>query len=471
MRKFLFFLVILMVIIGGVVVLTWKDLFSIRLSPVVQDKDSAVSFLSGELFKQVLGLDAPRTYLVLYLNNTELRPGGGFIGAYAVVKMSKAVPDIIKVEGTEILDNLAPRDFVSVPPAPVEKYLKVSRLNFRDSNWSPDFAVSAIQALNLYKKERGANADEITAVIGITPTVMENVLKIIGPITADGIEFTSANFTEKLEYEVEYDYEKRGISFSDRKQILADLTAAVISKLRNSILTHWSDYWKLANAMLDQKQVILFSTETELQKFAVGKKWAGIMNRADGDYLLWADANLGALKTDAVMDRELSYKIYKNDQGEWLGEAAMTYNHLGKFDWRTSQYLDYARVYLPMGSQFVSVSGQELVDYPLTHPADQGDENGFQWFGTFVKVYPGKEKVLTFKFKLADTVLKSIESGSYKLLAQKQIGTIANTLTLDLNFGKTLTYGNPSETKEHLGDVKYQLNTDLLVDRVFEVKF
>ena len=72
-----------------------------------------------------MGNTAPQTYLVLFLNNTELRPAGGFIGAYAVVKIDKSKPQIIKVEGTEILDNLAPKDFPAVPVLP-RRFLKNS---------------------------------------------------------------------------------------------------------------------------------------------------------------------------------------------------------------------------------------------------------------------------------------------------------------------------------------------------------
>src|SRR5438045_4135675 len=60
-----------------------------------------------DLVSEALGMSSPKTYLVLLLNNTELRPGGGFIGAYAVVQFDKAVPHILKVEGSEILDNAA----------------------------------------------------------------------------------------------------------------------------------------------------------------------------------------------------------------------------------------------------------------------------------------------------------------------------------------------------------------------------
>ena len=93
--------------------------------PVVDGQTPVViSDAAGANFVQTFfGMEEPQTFLVLFLNNTELRPAGGFIGTYSVIKMDKAKPQVIKVEGTEILDNLAPKNFPSVPPMPINKYL------------------------------------------------------------------------------------------------------------------------------------------------------------------------------------------------------------------------------------------------------------------------------------------------------------------------------------------------------------
>src|SRR3989339_325475 len=135
-----------------------------------------------------------------------------------VVKMENGKPQILKVEGTEILDGKSPQ-FDSIPPIQLTKNLKIETWKFRDSNWSPDFGVSTQKALELYEKENGLEAKQIDAVIGITPTVFENILQILGPIAINGIEFNYDNFTEKLEYEVEYGYNEKGIDFRERKKL------------------------------------------------------------------------------------------------------------------------------------------------------------------------------------------------------------------------------------------------------------
>lgn len=436
------------------------------------------------LMQKILGFDRPQTYLILFLNNTELRPAGGFIGAYSVVKLEKGIPGILKVEGTELLDNLAPQDFLSVPPEPLQKYLSIKRWGFRDSNWSPDFASSSVKALELFKKEKGTAADDISAVIGITPTLLEEILKISGPIFVNGEEFNAQNFTEKLEYEVEFGYADKGLDFDSRKKILADLTHALLARMRGDMLKHWPRYLDLGQRMLSEKHILAYSQFTDAQAVLLAKNWGGTMRPTDRDYVLWADANLASLKTDKVMERELVYSISPTSSGKYIGVVKMKYANQGSFTKFTTRYRTYARVFLPVGSQFISVS--ENLPPPaggvplVAGKVDQGVENGRQWFGTFTIIEPGKTKELVWQFYLAPQIVEQIlgrgQSASggknfYSLLVQKQSGTIAHALTLDLNFGKDIASATPSEAAIDSGNQNYSLKTDLRVDREFRINF
>lgn len=427
------------------------------------------------VLQEVLGYSQPRTYLLLFLNNTELRPGGGFIGAYAVVRIDKGSPQILKVEGTEILDNYAPQDALLDPPAPLKKYLLISKWAFRDSNWSPDFASSSVQSLEMFKLENGTAAGQIDAVIGFTPTVLEGILKISGPITVDGEQFTADNFTDKMEYEVEYGYYQRGLPPSQRKQVLADLAKALMAKLKTDIMGNWGKYLALGQNMLAQKQIAAYSSYSQAEQVLVAKGWAGEMKQTAGDYILWADANLGALKTDKVVVRNLSYSFSPTSSpagqaGNIIADLKMDYKNTGNYGKFTTVYRDYARIYVPIGSRFISVSGSSK-DIGAPGTVDQGIENGRQWFGTFIAINPGETGELEWHFYLAPGIVSQIQNKTYSLLVQKQIGTIGNGLTLSLDFGKDiLLSAYPGESSAQYGDSRYSYNTDLSIDRQFDVK-
>jgi hypothetical protein len=471
MRKILLFFVLLFSATITVAVL-WSFLETESLRKVIVStvsKQITQNTTEANLLQSVLGFDRAHTYLFLFLNNTELRPAGGFIGSYAVINVDQGKPRLIKVEGTEILDNTAPK-FESTPPDALQTYLGIEKWSFRDSNWNPDFTYSAEKSLELYKKEKGTSANDIEGVIGFTPTVIEEFLRIVGPIQVNGEEFNADNFTEKLEYEVEYGFAKRGITFSERKRMLADLTSALLAKVKTDILKNGTAYWKLGERLLKEKQIVVYSPNVDWQKVIVNRDRAGEMKQTTDDYLLWTDANLGALKTDVAIKRALSLQInLKNDSYE--ARATMQYKHVGRADWRISRYRTYSRIYVPLGSKIIKVEGKFKNAKGVEGAYDQGEENGRQWFGAFTTVEPGKTVTLTFVYTLSPEVTSQAVLGKYNLLLQKQIGTIAPPLTLELDFGKKLKTATPGEATEKWGDNKYNLVTDLNHDRMFNLEF
>lgn len=419
----------------------------------------------------------PVTVLVLLQNNTELRPGGGFIGAYAVLSFSSDGAKIEVVEGSERLDARTPDTWMPVPPAPIKKYLGVDRWYFRDSNWSPDFGVSAQKALELYRAEGGALAEKIDAVVGITPTVFEEFLDLIGPIFVDGLSFTADSAVETLEYEVEYGFDARGIVFADRKGILESLARELLQQTARFALRDPLHGTKLlidrVIRLVQQKQIVLFVPDPHtLAALDIDQQLyqevSGQISEPVGDVVLWVDANLGALKTDHAMERSLSYALapqaaaHPAERPGFLASASMHYRHTGSFDWRTTRYLTYARLFVPKGSVLVSVNdGGRMLPLPQV---DQGEELDMQWFGTFVKIEPGTERTVDFIYRLPDQITEQIEAGRYRLDVIKQIGVLPYELTIDLDFG--MTRGSETEERVYRRTMEVAKDVRLEVERI-----
>jgi hypothetical protein len=149
----------------------------------------------------------------------------------------------------------------------------------------------------------------------------------------------------------------------------------------------------------------------------------------------------------------------------------MTYKHSGEIDWRTSRYRTYARVYAPVGSRLISASKLDSSGKILEKlKADEGVENGRQWYGAFVVINPGQTIKLSFKYSATPVILEMIRNGNYNLLTQKQLGSWATELTLGLDFGTKVVAATPPEVPVKFGDNRYDLITDLTVDREFKIK-
>lgn len=473
----LFILLGLVLILAGITAVSYKWLKNNGLEQIIQSEiiRKQLGDDNEELFKllpKILGFDQPRTYLLLFSNNTEIRPGGGFIGVYATMRVDKGQMELLALEGTEKIDARTPEEWRPTPPAILQEHLKVDRWYFRDSNWSPDFVASASKALELYGGEGGVASGEIDTVVAFTPTVLEELMRLTGPFTIQGIEFTAENVTEKLEYEVEYGYEDRGIIFAERKQIIEPFMLTLLEHLKNNLFFKLKDYWQLIETMGKEKHIMLYSLNPDLQAEAIKRGWSGQVQQTTGDYLLWVDANLAALKTDHAMARTINYSFSVQPDGRILATATMKYDHQGKFDWRTTRYRTYVRIFVPLGSELIKVAGAMKWDR-TTAPGiiDQGEELGKKWFGTFIAIEPGKTGVLSFQYLLPEIISEQIKNSSYTLVVQKQLGTINHGLTLDLNFGKNITGANPPELESEWGDVIYRYSGDLREDREFSINF
>jgi len=102
---------------------------------------------------KIAGFDQPKTYLFLFQNNSELRPTGGFIGTYGILKIHNGEMVSFETDNIYNLDRAPQYILQEEAPAPIAKYLEQKYWSLRDINWSPDFPTTAEKALYMYDKE------------------------------------------------------------------------------------------------------------------------------------------------------------------------------------------------------------------------------------------------------------------------------------------------------------------------------
>ncbi|HXX78160.1 MAG TPA: DUF4012 domain-containing protein, partial [Ktedonobacteraceae bacterium] len=156
----------------------------------------------------LLGVDAPRTFLVQTMDRAELRPTGGFTGQFGELQINagRVAPfnlrDISLVEyvnNSKTLGQSAPPQYISWWP--------FANWGLRDSNVSADFPTSARIAISQYEYEVGHHVD---GVIVVTPFLIEHILQIIGPIYVPAYKdtITAQNLEDRLHY---YQQDNAGI--------------------------------------------------------------------------------------------------------------------------------------------------------------------------------------------------------------------------------------------------------------------
>ncbi len=426
----------------------------------------------SRLLPALSGYPRPRSYMILLQNNTELRPTGGFIGTIGTVAIADAEARGLQAMDVYALDS-APQAPLPPPPDPLARYLSADKWYLRDANWSPDFPSAAMQVMAAYAADGGK--EKFDGVVAIDPTLAADLLRIVGNVTVGGSTFTPENVTDEIEYQVEKGFSVKGLPVAQRKDILVALVGEVFDRVLKLPSARWQEVVGALVTALDGKHMLISSFDPEVASFARSRNWDGKLRQDPGDFLMAVDANLAALKTDGVMERSVSYSVFPADGG-LVATARLKYSNRGNFSWKTTRYRSYTRIYVPLGSELISVSGNMANDRVLDPQRSPGtvdtvDELGRRSFGTFIAVEPGETRELVFSYRLPSSIVASVEAGTYRLLVQKQAGTGWVPLTLGLDFGKRVARAIPAEEASRWGDNSYLLHTDLAVDREFEVGF
>jgi len=424
------------------------------------------------------GYPGKTSFLVLLQNNDELRPTGGFLGTYGILEIKDG--DISRFDTHDIYHMDMPvKDKMNItPPEPLKKYLEVDKWFMRDANWSPDWPTAASQIEWFYKKEDSilppANqinnfSGEFSGIVAITPKFVTDLLAIAGPVFVSGEEYNKDNFQRLLQYKVEADYVQLGIPSWQRKEVIGELVKELKIKLFDLPFSSWRQILARFEENILEKDILIYLKDELAQKLVKDLGGAGEVKEIDGDYLMAVDANLAALKTDAVINRNISYELEQR-AGGLLAKLKISYAHNGGFDWRTTRYRTYTRVYIPAGAKLTRVkinNEDKNVD-----EVDIASKFNKTVFGAFVSIEPGKIGSLYFEYKLPVNLEKLVENGNYSLYVQKQPGNNVENLAVDLKFkNKVKSYNPVGFSAERESDEGIRWETDLRTDKAFEVNF
>lgn len=352
--------------------------------------------------------DTEKTFMIFLQNNMELRPGGGFLGQYAIVKIKNGEVISSSFEDANLLDRGIQAKIT--PPYPFTKLIEVRKWKFRDSNFSPDFPTNVEKAKYFYRLAgRGGNFDGF---IAVNTDVFNDILGITGPITVPGygITFSGEDGALKLEEYVEKKYlMDPELDTQNRKAIMKQMTPLIINKLMS--LGNITKIAELAHKEFKNRNIMVNFTDPDLQSLAESVHWDGrVATGWDSDYLMMVDANLGSLKTDYYMKREVSYDIDLTTERPTAILNILYRNTAPYGNWRTSDYHTYLRVYVPKGA--------ELLERRMVTPPITGEDFGKTFFGSIVHVVMGTETHAMIKYQLP----ADFSRDGYKLLIQKQSG-------------------------------------------------
>jgi hypothetical protein len=292
---------------------------------------------------------------------------------------------------------------------------------------------------------------------------------------------------------VEVDYDKEE---NEPKKILSDLAPLILDKLFSAkdlkTIVRTSDVFLEA---LNQKQILIFSRNAELQKTISGQGWSGEVLQSPKDYLSVINSNINGFKTDGVIDENIEHEAEIQDDGTIIDTVTITRRHNGGntgYAWWDKVNADYMRVYVPLGSRFLGVEGQtrEFNKPPLDYDAlgfrknarvekeesgmtiDEAtgtriyEDSGRTVFANWTYVSPQETMTIKYRYQLPFRVSFSgseKSAQSYSLLAQKQSGSLGSGLASKITFPRR--YEAIWRSSEDLQSAENTLQFKAVLDR------
>ncbi len=382
----------------------------------------------------MLGIDSPRKYLVIFQNDAELRPTGGFMTAFAIVQVNKGKITILQSDDIYALDDKFKKKITA--PAPILKYLpKVPYWNLRDQNLSPDLKVSME---TFYPNYLSTGSTKVDGIITIDTQVMVDLLKITGKIGVPGYGNFSADidpvcncpqafYALELYADVEGPVVWDSVSgriiaapsnYGQRKSFIGPMSYSILSNIMAQPRSKMGEMFKTAINLISEKHLQFYFLDPEIQTAVESFNLAGRVREYAGDYLFVVDTNFAGAKTNTWVTYSADLKIDVGSDATATNTLTLTYKNPQPYfvDKATNLRLngvfrDWLRVYLPQGSELIEAKGFET---GLTTGTDLG-KTVIEGFFTLT---PENNKPITIKYK------SSVKASSlYKLLIQKQAGS------------------------------------------------
>lgn len=381
----------------------------LKVLPVGDERRKELAALA-DIYEKAGGFDREKTFLVLFQNDMELRPGGGFLGSFGIVKTKNGKISDIQVHDTGVFDKNIPD--VEPAPEPIAEAFRLDSWKMRDSNWSPDFKTNADRAE--FFADLGGLKYNFDGIVAVNTNVLNSILAITGPVKIDNYpgEYSDETAVLQLEYQVEKGYVRQGIEKGERKSIMKEMAETLAKKAHNFTLSEFLELAGKTETHLKRKDIQVLFRDVGLQEQIDALGWSGRVKDFSGDYLMVVDANLNSLKSDVCMHRYLDYVADFGGPAP-QAELKITYEHTCRAkDWMTTNYWTWLRVYAPADSRLLEVSGAD-------GEARVSEELGKMVFGLPVYVPIGETKTVTLKYDLP----QNISSENYKLLVQKQSGS------------------------------------------------
>ncbi|HLJ67144.1 MAG TPA: DUF4012 domain-containing protein [Chloroflexota bacterium] len=379
--------------------------------------------------------------LFAWENPAELRATGGFLGASELATVTRG-----RLQLT-FYGHQLPHEITRVlPPLPEAEYTPEAYWQWCDSNWSPDFRLSARLERWFYGQDTGVWPN---AVVDYLDTATPTVLLGTGPVYLPGYRVwaTSENVTALAERFVNGSYKgplAAGLQDTVRKQFFGAVMQAIVQRVETMPPARWPRLAETLGRLIAGHQILLWDSNPTVEAAITHLGADGAIHSGSGDYLFVVDDNRSYNKLNPYVREAAAYRVAVRPDLSLDSTLTLTY-HVGVSPanlegygpmwglWGTKHdYQDFIRVLVPAGARLVSASGLDLWKpepaYGLTELAGR------------VLVHQGQTHAVTLHYRVPASALSSTP-GWYHLRIQQQPGSNLHAVEVHLSGIAPVTIG------------------------------
>lgn len=392
-----------------------------------------------------------RTYIVLFQNNYELRPTGGFISTYGELTFAHGF--YTGMEFHDVYSEIDDHPYVE-PPLILSALLDGEGYQghtFRDANFDPDFNISRDELIEFYNL---TNPDtRVDGVFAADFTFLEQLVGFYEPMKVEGYELTEENLFETLSSVVSDIDRHNEEALASRKNITSPIVKKIIFK---SVVLPWRllSIRDLAAQAFEEKHLLGSFTRSGLQNSFHKRNWDGALPQSDmGDFLAINDSNYGGMKSNRYITRDVQYELEVTSKMDVLGNPVVKANvtvtlaHEGIWNIPLSgPYTSYLRTMIPLGSNIETSS--EITE----------DREDVYVLGEMVELAPGQTVSYNYSYELPEYVWSE---DTYYLHLHKQPGTEGDRTRVVVRLPQGMSMdSNTFDVRENVGFYDSYLTTD-----------
>lgn len=341
-------------------------------------KYGAVIEAHPKVWGALFGVAHPARYLMLFQNSGELRASGGLITAWGTVTVRHG-----HIGHVSPVDAAGFNVHSTIPaPFPFRHYFNEQYLSFENASDNPDVPGTVQTVYALLRHDH--RLPPVDGIVFVNTGLVDRLLAHWGSLTVPAQEaggvpvtLTAKNANVKMEYIAEHS----GLSNAVRKNFIGVVMQALLHRVMTAHGADLVGALHTIGAALNHKALVLYLNPPAAEQVLDQLDWAGQIPRTvPGDYLQVVNENLGGHKDNFFLQQHVTTQIQRQGS-HTLETTTITWTMpVVANGWLTVGYPGWVEVYVPRGSQLLSMTGAGTQD-DRTYVAPAANKTVFA--GTF----------------------------------------------------------------------------------------